>query len=161
MRERTILLAALLLSRAPLSAQSYPIRPGPPDVAVPATHEQEACLDSLLVPYIAQGQATYQEAKARYIAGLPPHHRFLVSAMLFDSVGHREMVFIHVLGAVSDTVYGRLDTDVLVVQGFRQGDRMRVLDSAVLDWTIARPDGTEEGNAVGTFIDTLHGHLPC
>jgi hypothetical protein len=26
--------------------------------------------------------------------------------------------------------------------------------SALLDWLITRPDGTEEGNVVGKFIDT-------
>ena len=27
-------------------------------------------------------------------------------------------------------------------------------ESDVLDWTISKPDGTEEGNFVGKFLDT-------
>jgi hypothetical protein len=120
-----------------------------------------ACLDSMLAPYIAQGKATYQAAKARYLAGLPANYRFLVSAMLFDSIGHRELVFISVTGFGHDTAYGHLASDLTLVRGFSQDALMRVLDEAVLDWTIARPDGTEEGNAVGKYIDTLHGQPPC
>jgi hypothetical protein len=162
MRHLVILSAATLICAADLGAQVDSVRPGPPDQPIGVTtQQQQSCLDSALAPYIAQGKATYPAAKARYLAGLPANSRFFVSAMLFDSMGHRELVFISVTGFGHDTASGRLASDLAVVRGFDQDASMRILDEAVLDWTIARPDGTEEGNAIGKYIDTLHGRPPC
>jgi hypothetical protein len=33
---------------------------------------------------------------------------------------------------------------------------MTVQEKDVYDWTISRPDGSEDGNYVGKFLDTYH-----
>jgi hypothetical protein len=45
---------------------------------------------------------------------------------------------------------------VLVVQviGLLAGDRYATAEAELLDWLIAKPDGAEEGNVVGKFLDT-------
>jgi hypothetical protein len=41
-----------------------------------------------------------------------------------------------------------------VVKGYRLRNRHAVPERDLLDWLITRPDGTEEGNVVGKFLDT-------
>jgi hypothetical protein len=41
------------------------------------------------------------------------------------------------------------------VKGYKHGDEYKFPESEVLDWTISKPDGTEEGNFIGKFFDSL------
>lgn len=161
MRSLPLALALLLLIPALAVAQADSSHPGPPDRPVGAQAHQLACIDSLLAPRIAKGQASYPAVKTRFLAGLPPGHRLFVSVNLFDPAQRKELVFIRVDRMGHDTLYGVLINDLQVVRGFPRGTSMAVLDEALLDWTIARPDGTEEGNAVGNYIDSLQGRFPC
>jgi len=106
-------------------------------------------------PYIAKGRATYPAAKKRFLAGLPPKYRFEVRKRLTDPGGVRlEEVFIEVDAIKDGTVLGRIGSELGVVRSFHQGQRISFPESDVLDWTIVHPDGREEGNYVGKFIDT-------
>jgi len=40
------------------------------------------------------------------------------------------------------------------VTGYKHGDTYSFPEADLLDWTISKPDGTEEGNFVGKFLDT-------
>ena len=106
-------------------------------------------------PYIAKGRATYPAAKKRFLAGLPPKFRFEVRKRLIDPDGLRiEEVFIEVDAIKGGKVFGRIGNELNVVRSFRQWQRISFPESDVLDWTIVHPDGREEGNYVGKFIDT-------
>jgi hypothetical protein len=37
--------------------------------------------------------------------------------------------------------------------GYKNADPYRFPESAIIDWTISRPDGTEEGKVVGKFVE--------
>jgi hypothetical protein len=129
----------------------------PPDRPLSvATPEAFAHLDSLLQPHIAQARATYPEARRRYLSGLPPGHTFFVTIKLHDNVGRGEMVFIAVDSLVQETAFGRIWNEIMTVSGYKLGQAHSVPETEILDWTISRPDGTEEGNFVGQFIDTLY-----
>jgi hypothetical protein len=39
------------------------------------------------------------------------------------------------------------------VKGFKNTDPHSFPESELIDWLISRPDGTEEGNVVGKFLD--------
>jgi hypothetical protein len=41
-----------------------------------------------------------------------------------------------------------------VVRGYRLRDQHAVAEAELLDWLITKPDGSEEGNVVGKFVDT-------
>jgi uncharacterized protein YegJ (DUF2314 family) len=106
-------------------------------------------------PYIAKGRATYPAAKKRFLAGLPPKYRFEVRKRLADPDGVRlEEVFIEVDAIKDGMVFGRIGSELGVVRSYRQRQRISFPESDVLDWTIVHPDGREEGNYVGKFIDT-------
>jgi hypothetical protein len=68
-------------------------------------------------------------------------------------------VFVVITGVRSDTLVGYLASEIGLVTQFRRGDRMLVLPDAVLDWTVVRPDGSEEGNLIGKLIDSVQLQL--
>ena len=106
-------------------------------------------------PYIAKGRATYPAAKKRFLAGLPRNYRFEVRKCLVDPGGlAQEEVFIEVEAIKGGMVYGRIGSQLGVVRSYRRWQRISFPESDVLDWTIVHPDGREEGNYVGKFIDT-------
>ena len=106
-------------------------------------------------PYIAKARATYPAAKKRFLTGLPRGYSFEVRKRLIDPGGVRvEEVFIEVEAIKGGKVHGRIGNKLDVVHSYRQGQRISFPESDVLDWTIVHPDGREEGNFVGKFIDT-------
>jgi Uncharacterized protein conserved in bacteria (DUF2314) len=118
-------------------------------------------MDQAMQPYIAQARATWPAARQRYLAGLPPRHTFFVTALLVDREDRREQVFIVVDSIGAGRIKGRIWNRVEVVHGFRLGDRYSFPESELRDWMIAKPDGTEEGNFVGKFLDTYEPPRTC
>jgi hypothetical protein len=128
----------------------------PPDQPVQANRQQVEAMERAIQPYIAQARATYPQAKARFLAGLPPKEVFFVTVLLRDSSGQVEQTFLAVRSIQGSRVYGRIATDIDLVKGYHRGDPYDVAESDIRDWTISKPDGTEEGNYVGKFLDHYH-----
>jgi len=106
-----------------------------------------------IAPYVAKGRQTYPEAKRRYLAGLPHGQTFLVVTNLHDKAGTTEQVFVAVAKVLDGRITGRIATDNLTVIGYKKGDLYSFPESDLIDWLITHPDGTEEGNVVGKFLD--------
>jgi uncharacterized protein YegJ (DUF2314 family) len=131
-------------------AQRAPDKP----VKVAGQKSTEAVMKAM-APYIAKGRATYPAAKKRFLAGLPRDYRFEVRKRLEDPDGTRfEEVFIVVDAIKGGKVYGRIGNELGFVRSYRRLQRISFPEADVLDWTIVHPDGSEEGNYVGKFIDT-------
>jgi hypothetical protein len=111
---------------------------------------------ALIAPYVAKARETYPDAKRRYLAGLPPGETFFVTTILSDSEARFEQVFILVDHIEDGVVTGRI-SDVGRVPGYKAGDVYSFPEADVVDWLISKPDGSEEGNVVGKFIDGLPG----
>lgn len=109
--------------------------------------------EAAIAPYVLKGKKTYPEAKKRYLAGLPAGHSFFVVTKLRDGTGLAEQVFIAVAGIRGDRITGRIATEIREVKGFKRGDPYSFPESELVDWLISRPDGSEEGNEVGKFLD--------
>lgn len=95
------------------------------------------------------------------LAGLPPHHTMFVTTRLRDAAGRMEQVFVAVDSIVGPRIAGRIWNDVITVAGYRAGQAYAFDDDALVDWTVARPDGTEEGNVVGKFMDGYRPPVSC
>ena len=146
---------ALCFLAAPLVGQDPYVAPNAPHDQVAAfTREGLSRLDSLLQPLIREARASYPEAKRRFEAGLPPKHGFFVTVSLADARGMREVVFIGVDSIVGDSIYGRVWNQIHQVQGYRLYQPYAMDEADILDWLISKPDGTEEGNLLGKFMDT-------
>ena len=104
-------------------------------------------------PYVKKARKSYPRAKSRFLAGLPPGHAFFVTVRLFDEKGRMEQVFVAVNRIADETIQGRLSSDLNVLSGYKLNDPIQVRESELVDWLITKPDGTEEGNIVGKFLD--------
>jgi uncharacterized protein YegJ (DUF2314 family) len=118
-------------------------------------------MDRAMQPYIAQARASWPRVRQRFLGGLPPRQSFFVTALLVDDADRREQVFIAVDtirdGRISGKIWNRVD----VVHGFHLGDRYSLPESDLRDWLITKPDGSEEGNFVGKFLDKYEPPRSC
>src|SRR5205814_5473500 len=113
-----------------------------------------AAYDKAVAPYVAKARATYPAAKRRFLAGLPPGHRFSVRVPVFDRGGlRREDSFIGVQKIKGGNITGTIESTLTVVKDYKTGQRITFPESKIDNWLILRPDGTEEGNYVGKFLD--------
>jgi len=127
----------------------------PNDQPFQATAAAVSEIDKALVRYIEKAKNTYPDARKRFLAGLPENYHFLVTTRIKDPDGKFEQVFIYVtlIDQANKIVTGRISNPLDVVKTYKRGQTIRVPEDAVIDWTIARPDGTEEGNIIGKFLE--------
>lgn len=85
---------------------------------------------------------------------LPPGHRFSVRVPLIDrDSGQREDTFVGVEKIERGQITGTIGNELLAVKNYKTGQRITFPESRIDNWLILRPDGTEEGNFVGKFLD--------
>lgn len=118
-------------------------------------------LDRAMQPYIAQARSSWPRARDRYLAGLPQQQSFFVTALLVDKEERREQVFIAVQSIRNGIITGKIWNRLEVVRGYRLGDRYTLPESELRDWLITKPDGAEEGNFVGKFLETYEPPPSC
>jgi hypothetical protein len=126
----------------------------PPDKPVQATAEQLQSFEEAIKPYIEKARKTYPEARKRYLKGLPPKHTFFVTTRLHDASGRFEQIFVAVKEIKDGKIKGLIWSDIEFVPGYAKGDTYSFPEEELIDWTISKPDGTEDGNFVGKFLDT-------
>lgn len=161
MKTSSILLGValtLIVSTPAISQQPKPeiyVAPNAPkDKPVNADSSQAKQLEAAIKPYIEKAKASYPEARARFLSGLPPRNTFFVTARIYDSSKRFEQVFIAVKEIKDGRISGVIASEIHLVSGYREGDAYSLPESDLIDWTISKPDGTEEGNFVGKFLDT-------
>ncbi|ALD22335.1 hypothetical protein AM218_15370 [Hymenobacter sp. DG25A] len=111
--------------------------------------------DKTIAKPVKQAQKTLPSVKKRYAAGLPAGQTLYLTTRLFDSNGQFEQVFVQVTSWQGNEVTGTLANHLELVQQYQPNQAITFPEQAVLDWTITTPDGREEGNFVGKFIDQL------
>jgi uncharacterized protein YegJ (DUF2314 family) len=117
--------------------------------------------DRVIAPYVAKARATYPAAKKRFLAGLPRGWQFGVWVRLYQNDGSgkriaREDCFLSVERIQEGRVWGVLMNKPVSVRGYTLGDRVTAPEGEVRNWMFIRPDGTEEGNIVGKFLEKHH-----
>lgn len=116
----------------------------------------KAAVEALLreqAPYIQKARETYPDAKRRYLAGLPAGQSFFGVTQLRDGRGTSEQIFVAVSGIRDGRISGRIASDIVGIKGYKRTDPYSFQESELVDWLISHPDGTEEGNVVGKFLD--------
>jgi hypothetical protein len=157
MKQPIFLLLALLAFVA--NAQESRLSPNAPKdkPVLIYTKDAEASLEAAEAPYIAKARSTYPVAKAKFLAGLPQGELFFAATFLHDKNGASEEVFVEVDSIQGDHIIGHIASQLSAVKGFRNGQFYTFPESALIDWLITQPDGSEEGNYVGKFLDNYHG----
>jgi hypothetical protein len=139
-------------ARAAEAAELAPNAPKDKPVGVASNPEMEQ-YHALMAPYVEKARQTYPEAKKRYLDGLPPMRVFFVVTRLHDGEGREEQVFITVKAIEKERSIGTIASDIATVSGYKRGDPYEFPETELVDWLISRPDGSEEGNFVGKFLD--------
>lgn len=125
----------------------------PPDKPRRVSGEEHvATFDKTIAPYIAKARATYPAAKRRFEGGLPSGYKFSVEVPLYDRDGTRENCFVAVERIKDRKISGTIDK-VDLLTNYKTGQRITFPEDEIMNWVIVRPDGTEEGNYVGKFLD--------
>ena len=114
-----------------------------------------------MAPYVAQARASYPGARGRFRAGLPRGYGFFVTTRLHDAANREEQVFIAVDSITNGMISGRIASQINVVRDFRYGQPYTFSEADLVDWMVSRPDGSEEGNVVGNFLDTYTPPRAC
>ena len=146
--------AGVAISQQP--AQEIYVAPNAPkDKPVNAKNTEAEQIEAAIKPYIEKARNTYPQAKARFLNGLPPKHTFFITTRLFDSSKRFEQVFIAVKQIKEGKISGVIASEIRLVSGYKEGDTYSFPEAELIDWTISKPDGTEEGNFVGNFLDSF------
>jgi hypothetical protein len=88
---------------------------------------------------------------------LPAGQSFFAVTRLRDAAGRSEQVFVAVSRIEGGRIYGRIWSRIQNVGGFQWGQPYDFPETELVDWLIAHPDGSEEGNFVGKFLDNDRG----
>ena len=145
-------ITALLRDESP---KSRPANLGhrPEDKPVSVTADTLSDFEKAIVPYVKQARATLPDAKRRFLSGLPADQWFDVTLKLSDSDGKYEVVFVRVRNWDGTKISGVLDSNLELLKEHKDHEHVTCDESEILDWTISHPDGTEEGNFVGKFLE--------
>ena len=152
--KRIIIVALVLAWSLPATAQTPHVADNvPPDQPFTSGASDTIRVEEAIKPYVEKARRSYPDAKKRFLAGLPAKHSFFVTTRLRDEKGNFEQVFIAVESIDEGHITGRIWSHVLGAKGYKYGDRYTFPESQLIDWLITRPDGSEEGNFVGNFLD--------
>lgn len=158
---KNALFCAILLCSPYALSQSTLSPNAPADKPVGFSNGQQYQeLMKAIAPYVEQAKKSWPQAKENYLKGLPPRHVFFVTTELIDVRGKREIVFIEVRNIKNGIIDGLIANEISTVSGFKQGQLHAVSEGEIWDWTISKPDGSEEGNVVGRFLETYKSMPP-
>ena len=154
-----LLLIGLVTVLDAQAAEPVLSKDAPPDKPAHATTADEMdAIHKAMEPYIQEAKKTYPSARARFLKGLPRGEHFFVTTRLRDAEGRMEQVFIAVSAVEAGTIKGIIFSPIQGVSGYAYGQPYSFPESELVDWLIAKPDGSEEGNVVGKFLDTYGSH---
>ena len=149
-----IVVVTCLVSSSCMLATCQELSPNaPPDHPLSTNHRETQKFEQAIAPYVAKARATLPAAKKRYLDGLGAGEIFFVTTRLYGPDGRFEQVFMRVTSWTDNDITGVLASDTSLVEP-KRGSRLTCKERDVLDWTISKPDGSEEGNFVGNFLES-------
>jgi len=161
-RAAVALLTMTLVTSASAQRPVEVARTAPRDKPVSAQQECHwRALQRAIAPLVSQAKSTYPAARRRFLAGLPPKESFFVTTVITDSSGRHEQIFVVVDSIAGDRILGRIWSQIELVNGYRFGQRYTFGEADLIDWMFSKPDGSEDGNVVGKFMDTYQPAVTC
>ncbi len=142
---------ALGQNNAPLSSNAPKDKP----ISI-VSSEQTKKIDAQIAPYVEKAKKTLPDAKKRFMKGLGQGEAFFLTTRIFDKDGKFEQVFIRVKSWEGENITGTIANPLYTVKEYKSGQTISMTTKNILDWLITKPDGTEEGNFVGNYLDSVH-----
>lgn len=103
--------------------------------------------------FAALAQKLLPGFKDRFLKGLPEGHTLYVTVVFKNDIGEGENAFIRVDRWEGKQIYGTIATMLRIIPQHSPGESITISDEQAIDWTLVRPDGSEEGNFVGKYIE--------
>jgi hypothetical protein len=126
--------------------------PGPARAEEPATTAADRFV-ARLSPFARQARATYADARRRFLAGLGPEESLYLMVVVRDDRGFFELAYVKVEHIEGTRAFGHVASNIVLVRGYARWGRIRVDEEELVDWMIAKPDGTAEGHIIGKYLD--------
>ena len=149
-----LLAAAVLLLALPAMAQA----PAPVILtAATAPAGVRAALarnTSALADPVREARRTLLQAKKKFLAGLPSGDQFLLSVRVLAGDTSFRQASARVLGWHGNMVQALLLPNAAEKAGPSEPLPVSFPETAIVDWTLLRASGREEGNYVGRYTDT-------
>ena len=150
-----LLLALLILGNAKTAAAqaAAPVvltaATAPAGVRPALARDQTALADP-----VREALRTLPQAKKKFLAGLPDGDQFLLSVRVVASDTSFRQASARVLGWRGNTVQALLLPAAADSATPAEPTPVSFPETAVVDWTLLRASGREEGNYVGRYTDT-------
>jgi len=154
MRPLVGIVALSFLMSLHLSSQAQELSPNaPPDKPGSANGEQVQKFEEAIAPFVKKAKETLPRAKKKYRRGLRAGEILFVTTRIHEGEKF-EQAFVKVTSWEGDTIRGLLASDMELLTNHKKDEHITCKENDVIDWTISKPDGTEEGNFVGKFLDS-------
>ena len=151
----TLLLAGAIFGRLQPVAAQVPTPAVLTAASAPAGVRPALARDELaLADPVREALRTLPQAKKRYLAGLSNGDQFLLSVRVAATDTSFRQVSARVLGWHGSTIQALLLPGPADSAGPTEPTPVSFPETAVLDWTLLRASGREEGNYVGRYTDT-------
>ena len=143
-------------SHRPVSSEVHLAANAPSDQPIALSDITSAeKLYAAMAPCSRKAMSAFGAVRERYRRGLPPKQSLFVVTRLEDTEHHRETVFVVADSMKKSRVFGRIWSPIQLVRGYRLGQPISLEERDLIDWMISRPDGSEEGNLLGKFVDKM------
>ncbi|MDF1738432.1 MAG: DUF2314 domain-containing protein [Verrucomicrobiales bacterium] len=117
---------------------------------------KDARIEELIRTYSAMSREELPGIIKRFKKGLEEGSKMFVTTRITDPAKNTfEQVFVEVSAIEGDVLSGRIASHLTQLTNYRIGDPYSCQQNQVLDWTIQKPDRSEEGNYVGRFMDVV------
>ncbi|HEX8504580.1 MAG TPA: hypothetical protein VF630_04365 [Hymenobacter sp.] len=158
--EKLLFFAMLLLTNAlvlrPLPATAQAVAPQVLTAATAPAGVRPALArdERVLAEPVREALRTLPQAKKRFLAGLPQGDQFLLSVRVAATDTSFRQASARVLGWHGTTVQALLLPNAADSSHPTEPLPVSFPETAVLDWTLLRASGREEGNYVGRYTET-------
>lgn len=112
--------------------------------------------ETALADPVREALRTLPQAKKKFLAGLPIGDQFLLSVRVIATDTSFRQASARVLGWHGNTVQALLLPETSAATTPAEPTPVTFPETAVVDWTLLRASGREEGNYVGRYADTAH-----
>lgn len=102
---------------------------------------------------IQLAQRSLPKAKSEFVKGMGQGRVLFLTIRLMDGAGKVEQVFVQTDSWRGVQLSGRVASKVKNVSGYEKGQQVEFNEGDILDWTIQNPDGSSEGNFVGSYVE--------
>jgi hypothetical protein len=110
--------------------------------------------ETALADPMREALRTLPQAKKKFLAGLPIGDQFLLSVRVIATDTSFRQASARVLGWHGNTVQALLLPETTTAATTAEPMPVTFSEAAVVDWTLLRASGREEGNYVGRYTDT-------